>query len=94
MKLLDLSSLYKYTPKLLEYYHILSPEIPEFILEYSNTQEMLKQQYISVTCGKIYSKLFDYNDFTYFESPDLGDAMTKSGDIGDQLTRFSAECPQ
>ena len=39
MKLLDLSSLYKYTPELLEYYHILSPEIPEFILEYSNTQE-------------------------------------------------------
>ena len=25
---------------------------------------MQKQQYISVTCGKIYSKLFDYDDYS------------------------------
>ena len=67
MKLLDLSSLYKYTPELLEYYHILSPEIPEFILEYSNTQGMLKQQYISVSCGTIYSKLYDLGRFSSLE---------------------------
>ena len=36
--------------------------------EYINTKELLKQQYISVTCGTIYSKLFE-SDF-FFSSLD------------------------
>ena len=47
-----------------KYFKILSPEYPEWIDEYINTDGMQKQKYISVTCGKIYSKLFDYEDYT------------------------------
>ena len=47
-----------------KYFKILSPEYPEWIDEYINTDRMQKQKYISVTCGRIYSKLFDYEDYT------------------------------
>jgi hypothetical protein len=47
-----------------EYYSILSPEYPEWLDEYIDTKAMLKQHYISVTCGKIYSNLFDYNEYS------------------------------
>ena len=47
-----------------DYFNILSPNYPEWLNEYIETERMLKQQYISVTCGKIYSKLFDYNDYS------------------------------
>ena len=67
MELLNLESLYKYEPMLIEYYKLLSPEIPEFILEYSNTKEMLKQQYISVSCGTYYSKLYNIDWFSSLE---------------------------
>ena len=50
-----------------EYYKILSPEYPCWLDEYINTDRMQKQKYISVTCGKIYSKLFDYNDYSSLE---------------------------
>ena len=49
--------------KLRDYFDILSPEYPEWLNEYIETEKMLKQQYISVTCGKIYSKLVDYDDY-------------------------------
>ena len=41
-----------------QYFNILSNEIPEFIYEYVNTPEMLKQNEISVSCGNYYTKLF------------------------------------
>ena len=41
------------------YFHILSPEFPDFLLEYIQTPEMQKQAKISVTSGTIYSKMFD-----------------------------------
>ena len=47
-----------------DYFKILSPEYPNWLDEYIETERMLKQQYISVTCGKIYSKLFDYNNYS------------------------------
>lgn len=47
-----------------EYFKILSPEYPEWLNEYIRTDRMQYQKYISVTCGKIYSKLFDYNDYS------------------------------
>ena len=46
-----------------EYFKILEPDFPEWLNEYINTKELLHQQYISVTCGTIYSKLFESNFF-------------------------------
>lgn len=45
------------------YYKILSEDFPEFLNEYINTPEMLKQGKISVSCGTIYSKM--YNQMWY-----------------------------
>ena len=53
------------TSKLIrEYFSILSPDYPKWLNEYIETERMQKQKYISVTCGKIYSKMFDYNDYS------------------------------
>ena len=45
------------------YFNILEPNFPNWLIEYINTEELLKQQYISTTCGIIYSNLFKYNYF-------------------------------
>lgn len=42
-----------------EYFKILEPEFPVWLIEYIETKELLSQQYISVTCGTIYSNLFE-----------------------------------
>ena len=47
-----------------EYYNLLEPDYPEWLNDYINTKELLHQQYISVTCGTIYSNLFE-SDFFY-----------------------------
>ena len=47
-----------------KYFKIIEPEFPEWLYEYINTKELLKQQYISVTCGTIYSDLFE-SEFFY-----------------------------
>ena len=41
------------------YYKILSDDFPEFLNEYINTPAMLKQAQISITCGTIYSNMYD-----------------------------------
>ncbi len=46
-----------------EYFKILEPEFPEWLNEYIYTKELLSQQYISITCGTIYSDLFESNFF-------------------------------
>ena len=46
-----------------EYFKIFEPNFPEWLIEYINTEEMLKQQYISITCGTIYSDLFESSYF-------------------------------
>ena len=46
-----------------EYFKILEPEFPEWLNEYINTKELLFQQHTSITCGTIYSKLFDSKFF-------------------------------
>ena len=51
-----------------EYFNILEPNFPEWLSEYINTPEMLKQQYISITCGTIYTDLF--NSSYFFSSLD------------------------
>lgn len=50
--------------RIIEYFNILESNFPEWINDYINTEELLKQQYISVTCGTIYSDLFE-NKFFY-----------------------------
>lgn len=54
--------------KIKEYFNILEPKFPEWLNEYINTKELLSQQYISITCGTIYSNLFE-SDF-FFSSLD------------------------
>lgn len=54
--------------ELKEYFKILEPEFPEWLNEYIDTKELLSQQYISITCGTIYSDLFE-SDF-FFSSLD------------------------
>ncbi len=49
--------------ELKEYFKILEPNYPEWLNEYIDTKELLSQQYISNTCGTIYSDLFDSNFF-------------------------------
>lgn len=46
-----------------DYFKILEPHFPEWINEYIDTKELLLQQYISVTCGTIYSDLFESQFF-------------------------------
>ncbi|MCM1370304.1 MAG: HD domain-containing protein [Clostridium sp.] len=46
-----------------EYFQVLEPNFPEWLIEYINTPELLKQQYISITCGTIYSDLFESDYF-------------------------------
>ena len=46
-----------------DYFAILEPNFPEWLNEYIDTKELLTQQYISVTCGTIYSDLFESKFF-------------------------------
>ncbi len=45
-------------PILKEYYHILSEDFPEFLIDYIETPRMQKQDRISCSCGTYYSKMF------------------------------------
>ena len=49
-----------------DYFEILEPNFPEWLNEYIDTKELLSQQYISVTCGTIYSDLFESDFFFFF----------------------------
>lgn len=53
----------KINKEIKEYFKILEPEFPKWLNEYIDTKELLSQQYISVTCGTIYSDLFERNFF-------------------------------
>lgn len=54
---------YKPNEMIIEYFKILEPNFPEWLNDYINTKELLLQQYISVTCGTIYSNLFESEFF-------------------------------
>ena len=45
------------------YFNILEPEFPNWLNVYINIKELQKQKYISVTCGTIYSDLFESEFF-------------------------------
>ena len=49
--------------ELKNYFDILEPEYPLWLDEYINTKELLTQNYISITCGTIYSDLFESSFF-------------------------------
>ena len=49
--------------KVLDYFNVLEPSFPEWLNDYIETKELLKQRYISVTCGTIYSDLFESEFF-------------------------------
>ena len=57
-----------FSKEIKDYFKILEPDFPEWLNEYIDTKELLSQQYISVTCGTIYSDLFE-SDF-FFSSLD------------------------
>ena len=65
MKSLYINNLDEFKRK---YFSILSSDFPEFLVDYIETPEMLKQDGISVSCGTIYSKLFQ--DRIWFSSLD------------------------
>ncbi len=46
-----------------DYFKILEPDFPVWLNDYINTKELLKQQYISITCGTIYTDLFESHFF-------------------------------
>ena len=46
-------------PEVREYFSILCPEFPEWLLEYINTPEMQRISKISMSCGTDYSKCFN-----------------------------------
>ena len=54
---------YNINERVREYFNILEPNFPEFLYDYINTKELLKQQYISMSCGTIYSDLFESEYF-------------------------------
>ena len=45
------------------YFKVLAEDYPEWLDEYINTKELQSQKYISVTCGTIYSDLYDSDIF-------------------------------
>ncbi len=45
------------------YYKILSSDFPDWLYDYINTKELQTQKYVSMTCGTIYSDLFDCDIF-------------------------------
>ena len=49
-----------------DYLKILSPEFPEWLLEYINTPEMLRLDGVGMSCGTLYTKV--YNDKYYYSS--------------------------
>ena len=53
----------KIDKKILEYYKILEPDFPEWLNDYIETEKLLKTQYISVSCGTIYSDMFENQRF-------------------------------
>lgn len=50
--------------RVIDYFNILEPNFPEWLHDYINTKELLFQSHISITCGTIYSNLFE-SDFLF-----------------------------
>ena len=46
-----------------KFHRVLEPDFPEWLQEYIETPALQKQRYISITCGTIYSDLFESQRF-------------------------------
>lgn len=53
------NELIKMDENLKKYFNMLEKNFPEFLNDYINTKEMQRLGYVSVSCGTIYSKLYD-----------------------------------
>ena len=51
------------SPEVKEYLSILEPDPPRWLDKYIQCQELQKQRYISISCGTIYTDLFDSHFF-------------------------------
>lgn len=58
-----------------QYLELLSPEFPEWLLEYIYTPEMLRLDEIGMSCGREYTKI--YNDKYFYSILHLGDSIEK-----------------
>ena len=54
--------------KTTDYFKILSPDFPDWLNDYIDTKELQTQKYISVTCGTVYTDLF--NNHIFYSSLD------------------------
>ena len=58
------ATIYTPHPYIQDFFNLLEPNLPAWLYEYINTKEMLHQRHISITCGTIYSNLFE-SEFFY-----------------------------
>ena len=55
-----------------QYLKILSPEFPEWLLEYINTPEVLRLDGIGQSCGTLYTKVYNDKYFYSVLTPSIG----------------------
>lgn len=58
-----MSKYYQIDNEIKDYFKVLEPDFPAWLNEYIDTKELLFQKNISVTCGTIYSTLFESKFF-------------------------------
>ena len=58
-----------------EYFKILSPEFPEWLLDYIDNPEMQRLSGISMLCGTDYSKIYNYGAFNSVLDHSVGVAL-------------------
>lgn len=58
-----------------EYFKVLSPVFPEWLLDYINTPEIQRIAGISMVCGTDYSKIYDYVSFNSTLDHSVGVAL-------------------
>lgn len=58
-----------------KYFNILSPEFPDWILDYIDTAEMQRLSGISMLCGTDYSKIYNYKSFNSTLDHSVGVAL-------------------
>ena len=58
-----------------EYFKVLSPVFPEWLLDYIDTPEIQRLSGISLVCGPDYSKIYDYKSFNSTLDHSVGVAL-------------------
>lgn len=73
-----------------EYFNILSKDFPDFLYDYINTSQMQRLRGISVSCGTIYSKMFNYELFYSTLDHSIGVALVVWNFTKDKKQTLSA----